>query len=83
MSQVIPGLTAPLVPDNRIAQQRQGQVPAGQLALQQPSLSPPVSAQVTAEAGSARDVRDRNRERRERRRAPPEPGRGALFDQEL
>jgi len=38
MSQVIPGLTAPLVPDNRIAQQRQGQVPAGQLALQQRPL---------------------------------------------
>lgn len=78
------GLTAPLPVESRTAQHRQALVPAGQLALQQPSLMSPMSAQVAAAAEAARDVRDRNRERRERRRAPSrDPGRGALIDREF
>lgn len=84
MIDVVPGLTALVPAESRTAQHRQTHVPVGQLALTQPSLAPPASAQVAAGADAARDVRDRNRERRERRRAaPPDPGRGALLDREL
>jgi hypothetical protein len=84
MSDIVPGLTAPVPPENRLAHLRQSHVAPGQLALQQPGLVPPVSARVAAAADAARDVRDRNRERRTRRPAPSrDPGRGGLIDREL
>lgn len=84
MTEIVPGLTAPVPADSRVAQHRQAHMPAGQLALQQPSLAPPVSAQITSAADAACNVGDRNRERRERRRAASrEPGRGMLLDREL
>lgn len=73
-------LALPLPADSRVPQHRQAHVPQGQLALQQPSLAPPVTARVAAEGQAARDVRDRNRGRRERRR---DTDRGGLMDREL
>lgn len=70
----------PVPTESRVAQHKQMHTPAGQLAAQQPGLLPPASARVAAEAQNARDVRDRHRDRRARRR---DPNRGGLLDREL
>ena len=80
MTVTLPPVTALPLPENRVPQHRQAHTPVGHLALQQPSLVPPVTARVVAEGQAAGEVRDRNRDNRKRRR---DPGRGGLIDREF
>jgi len=80
MTVTLSPVTAPALLENRVPQYRQAHTPAGQLALQQPSLVSPVTARVAVEGQAASEVRDRNRDNRKRRR---DPGRGGLIDREF